>query len=95
MIVENPLSAFIIIEMHSPFKERKIKSKKFNPKWLLNPLYVLLSISGGILISLLAFKYGGVVSFMVSFYPLLMCLKLASLYIIDVEHKFWKIEYES
>jgi len=95
MIVENPMSTFIIIEMHSPFKERKIKRKKFNPKWLLNPLYVLLSISVGILISLLAFKYGGTVSFIVSFYPLLECLKIASFFIVDVEHEFWKIEYES
>lgn len=95
MIIHNPMSTFVIIEMHDVFKPRVIKSKKFNYKWLLNPLYVLMYLTLGVLISFLAYYFGGTLSFIVSFYPLLGCLKLASFFIVDVEHKFWKIEYES
>lgn len=84
----------VTIEVLTNVQKFKIKSKKFNPLWIINPLAVLICALLAFLISFFGYKYGGELALITSMYPAFMLGRIATFFIIDVEHEFWNIEYE-
>lgn len=84
----------VTMELDTSTTHWRVRSKKFNPMWLWNPFSFLLCVVGALLIPYFAYKYGGVPAFIVSLYSSLGLGRLSTLFIFDVEHKFWDIKYE-
>lgn len=92
MIFDPTRTVEIVIDNYRP--EYRLVSKKFNVKWLWNPFWIIICILSAVTISYFGYKYGGKLALITSMYPAFELGRIATFFIIDVEHEFWNKKYE-